>query len=373
VLVRRVPADLHVTGPGAEAEARIGDVAGNGATLGAPSFLIIGAQKSATTWLHQMLDAHPDVWMPREKELHYFDEKLWKPGVELRSYLRGDRLEDQRWRRQVRHQIRLYRTQPTLDGVIWNLRYFLGRRSDDWYARLFKQGAGRVTGEATPNYSILARERVEHIAAVLPDVRVILIVRHPIERAWSHAVMERIRRQPRPPTADELRDHFTSERSRRLTDYPLMIETWGSAIPADQFLLAWLEDVHFRPKEFLGRVCELLGLPEPPQWPSGLEQPVWKGPLQTLPYEHAAFLADLYSEQIDEFASRFGGHADWWRYAADNLDQVASDGGELGYPFYDSRLWPLYLEREDREPSWIPPLQSATLAQTGYVAQRQVD
>jgi len=58
-----------------------GPRSGDAATLAAPSFLIIGAQKSATTWLHQMLDAHPDVWLPQEKELHYFDEKLWNPRV----------------------------------------------------------------------------------------------------------------------------------------------------------------------------------------------------------------------------------------------------------------------------------------------------
>lgn len=363
MLVRRSRPDVPVTEGAARHES----------TLTAPSFLIIGAQKSATTWLHQMLDAHPGVWMPREKELHYFDEKLWNPSVQLRSYLRGHRLEDVRWRRQVRHQVGLYRSHPTLDGIGWNLRYFLGRRSDRWYGRLFEQGAGHVTGEATPNYSSLAPERVEHIAALLPDVRVILIVRHPIERAWSHAVMERIRKQPRQPTADELRDHFTSDRSRRLTDYPQMLETWGNAIPAEQFLLAWLEDVHFRPQELLRRVCEFLGLPEPSSWPSTLEQPIWKGPLRKLPYDHANFLADLYGDPLDALASRFGGHAVWWRYAADNLGQAVTGDHELAYPFYDSGLWPMYVEHEEREASWIPPLQSATLAELGYASADQPD
>ena len=274
---------------------------------------------------------------------------------------------------QVRHQVSLYRSHPTLDGIGWNLRYFLGRRSDRWYASLFKQGAGRVTGEATPEYSILSPERVEHIVAVLPEVRVILIVRHPIERAWSHAVMERIRRQPRQPTADELQEHFTSERSRRLTGYPQMLETWGEAIPADRFLLTWLEDVHFRPQELLGRVCAFLGVSEPPEWPSSAGRPIWKGPLRKLPYEHASFLAGLYSEQLDTLAARFSGHADWWRYAADNLEQGMDEDGDLVYPFYNSRLWTMYLERENRDSSWIPPLQSATLAQAESVPTHQPD
>jgi hypothetical protein len=44
-----------------------------------PNFLGIGAQKAGTTWLHHNLQAHPDVWMPRVKEVHYFDEKIHEP------------------------------------------------------------------------------------------------------------------------------------------------------------------------------------------------------------------------------------------------------------------------------------------------------
>ena len=41
-----------------------------------PDFLGIGAQKAGTTWLGRNLQAHPEVWMPRVKEVHYFDEKI---------------------------------------------------------------------------------------------------------------------------------------------------------------------------------------------------------------------------------------------------------------------------------------------------------
>jgi hypothetical protein len=244
-----------------------------------PAFLVVGAQKSATTWLQRMLQAHPDVWTPREKELHYFDEKLWNPQVELRRHLRGDRPEDERWRRQVRHQLKLYRARPTLAGVGWNLRYFLGRRSDDWYARLFRPGAGHVTGEVTPEYSALPVERVRHVASIMPDVRIILIVRHPVERAWSHAVMERIRKRSQMPSSAELQAHFTSDRSRRLTDYLQMIATWGGELPPEQVFLGWFEDVHFHPQALLRRVYAFLGLDDPPAWPVGLGEPVWKGAL----------------------------------------------------------------------------------------------
>jgi hypothetical protein len=49
-----------------------------------PTFLIIGAQKCGTTWLHQHLSGHPDVFMPAEKELEFFSyrDHLVNPGLE---------------------------------------------------------------------------------------------------------------------------------------------------------------------------------------------------------------------------------------------------------------------------------------------------
>jgi hypothetical protein len=44
-----------------------------------PDFLIIGAQKSGTTWLDRNLRLHPDLWLPPEKELHFFDFPPWMP------------------------------------------------------------------------------------------------------------------------------------------------------------------------------------------------------------------------------------------------------------------------------------------------------
>ena len=39
-----------------------------------PDFICIGAQKAGTAWLSQCLQAHPDLWNPGIKELHFFDK-----------------------------------------------------------------------------------------------------------------------------------------------------------------------------------------------------------------------------------------------------------------------------------------------------------
>ncbi|MFL5992247.1 MAG: hypothetical protein ACJ73W_09685, partial [Rubrobacteraceae bacterium] len=70
-----------------------------------PEYIGIGAQKAGTTWLHRNLQAHPGIWMPREKELHYFDEKIEQHGWVF-SRLVGKRPVDKRWRRQFGARLR---------------------------------------------------------------------------------------------------------------------------------------------------------------------------------------------------------------------------------------------------------------------------
>ena len=43
--------------------------------MGYPDFLGIGARKAGTTWLHHNLRQHPQIWMPPQRELHYFDHR----------------------------------------------------------------------------------------------------------------------------------------------------------------------------------------------------------------------------------------------------------------------------------------------------------
>ena len=144
-----------------------------------PDFIGIGAQKAGTTWLYRNLRAHPEIWMPKEKEIHYFDEKIkLKDG--LWSRLRGEDPADQRWRRQAGVRIKRFPKGFSLQDLAWDLRYFFGRPDDEWYASLFEQGRGKITGETTPDYSILDREMVAHVHDLMPRAKIVFMVRNPI-------------------------------------------------------------------------------------------------------------------------------------------------------------------------------------------------
>src|ERR671912_124075 len=146
-----------------------------------PNFLVVGAQKAGTTWLYRSLRTHPQVWMPREKELHYFDEKIRLDGG-LFSRLRGDRPADWRWRRQVKSRLKRSRKDLKWRDVAWDLKYFLREPNDRWYASLFDPGDDQIAGETTPDYSILGKRTISHVRDIMPEAKIILMMRNPVER-----------------------------------------------------------------------------------------------------------------------------------------------------------------------------------------------
>jgi hypothetical protein len=138
-----------------------------------PGLVIIGAMKCGTTSLHHYLDQHPDVAMSRIKELNFFFGPADTDGD-------GDEPPD--WARGNWH------------------------RGTPWYAAQFDP-ASRVRGESSPGYTSPSHPQVAgRIAAVIPDARLVYVVRDPVGRAVSQYHHHRWEgSEPRDP-ADALLD-----------------------------------------------------------------------------------------------------------------------------------------------------------------------
>lgn len=106
-----------------------------------PNFLVIGAAKAGTTWLYSCLNAHPEIFLSEAKELHFF------------SY---DRLYQK--------------------GFTWYQSHFQSVTNE------------KAVGEISPSY-LPFEAAAERIYAYNPDVRLIMILRNPIDRAYSHYCM----------------------------------------------------------------------------------------------------------------------------------------------------------------------------------------
>jgi Sulfotransferase family len=320
-----------------------------------PDFLGIGAQKAGTTWLSHNLQLHPGIWMPPLKEIHYFDEKINEPPNLLprfREKLVGGSVVDRRWRRQVKNRTRRHLKRRSKKNVLWDLRYYAGMPGDGWYASLFEPGRGKVVGEITPSYSMLEPQVIARVHEMMPEAKIVFLMRNPIERAWSQVVM-RFGKAGKgdiyAATEKQLRRNFESEGSRTRTYYGRTLENWGAFYPEERIFVGFLEDIHFFPKELLGRVYEFLGV-DPSFTPPGLDQKVHSRSAGRMPKSVASYLAQTYREEISDLSKRFGGYASFWLYCAERLIENPPEADFILYPLWESELWSEWTGAEHGRP-----------------------
>ena len=308
-----------------------------------PDFIGIGAQKAGTTWLGHNLQAHPAIWMPRVKEVHYFDEKLHEPGSAPLRFARrvfGNAAANRRWRSQVRRRAGKHLKKLRREDLLWDLRYYAGAPGDDWYASLFEPGKGKTVGEITPAYSTLGPGTVARVHALAPDAKIIFMMRNPIERVWSQAVMSFDRGKNRPidtATHDELLRQFGGEGAKRRTDYLRTLETWRRFYPDERIFVGFLEDVHLFPEELLRSVYGFLGV-DPSFRPKKVGSKVHTRSTGSAPAAPLSHLARAYRDENTALEERFGGYASFWRLCAERLADAAPDG-RVAYPLWESPLW----------------------------------
>jgi hypothetical protein len=304
-----------------------------------PDFIGIGAQKAGTTWLHRNLRVHPEIFMPR-KEVHYFDRKINDRSNAL-SRLLGKRPADQQWRRQTKHWLGLHARTLSLSDLLWDLKYYMRTYDDDWYASVFEPSRGRVTGEITPAYSALEPDVVSRVHGLAPEAKIIFMMRNPIERLWSQAVMsfDKVEKGSA-GSVSEKRLLWRIERDsyKSLTDYLRTLDTWLQFYSEERIFVGFLEDVHFFPKELLQAVYAFLGV-DPSFSPPEPEKKVHVRSEDSMPSGVAVQLARDYRQQIERLEERFGGYASFWRFCAERLISDPPAEEHIAYPLWNSSLW----------------------------------
>jgi hypothetical protein len=221
-----------------------------------------------------------------------------------------------------------------------------------------------VRGEISPAYARIGADDVAEVHRLMPDARIIFLIRHPIERAWSNAAERTAKRAYFTPTTENLTRYFGSDKTQRKSDYLATLDAWTSSYPPDQVFLGFFEDIHFHPRELLGRIQQFLGVE--PTAGEQAEQRVNHGADDTMPLPMARFLAELYEEELAQVAARFGGYAAWWAYVAERLREETDEDGSVTHPFYDGRYWHEWLSEAGlgvNGTAGTPPLQSNVLSE----------
>ncbi|MCA9049664.1 MAG: sulfotransferase [Planctomycetaceae bacterium] len=177
-----------------------------------PGFIGIGAEKSATTWAWSQLNAHPGIEMSQPKELNYFNQHF-------------DR------------------------GAAWYRRHFSASPS------------GCLTGEISPLY-MDCPFTAERIAATYPDVPLLVLLRHPLDRALSHLMHDAQNAYggvANVTTAQLLRLAERDNKYSRRSCYAASLQPFFERFPRKQIGIFFFDDVKSDPETLLRRLYTFVG------------------------------------------------------------------------------------------------------------------
>lgn len=218
-----------------------------------PDFLCIGAQKSATTWLYQVLQNQNNVWVPPIKEINFFNSLYFdKSGAYSGVWRRETAL--QRLNQALNNNKNIH------EGWL-NLLVHLTKENinSTWYKQLFEFAPKhKIAGEVTPEYAMLPVEAIKHVYAINPALKVVLLLRSPIDRAISHLKMIKFN-EPALST-DCLLEISKKQSVFGRGNYPKIIDNWQSVFPKEQIMIAFYEDIASDSAYFIAQLSAFLGI-----------------------------------------------------------------------------------------------------------------
>ena len=198
-----------------------------------PDFMIIGAMKCGTTSLHKILDQHPDVFMP---------------GGEVKFFTIDD-FEQQR-------QFFPKTDQGWVDHD-YKEKYGLYCR---WYEELYEGLSDElIKGEDVPSY-LPSKKAPSRIADLFPEVKLIAILRDPVDRAYSH-YWHNIRSYNEIYRFDDALRHSPKLLIDR-SCYKSQILRYLDYFDREQLLVVLFEQFTANPVKTVREVSEFIGIPE---------------------------------------------------------------------------------------------------------------
>lgn len=258
-------------------------------------FLVIGSQKCGTTWLFDKLKMHPRLYFPVGKEGNYWNHKFYE-GKFYRSCYHA-----------------------AMHGPVVDICQYL-------------------CGEMTPEYAIMTIQQIQTLKAHHPDIPIFLMVRNPIERAWSAVKMTYRYHKLNIASLSEQQAilAITTGKTAALGQYDRIIQNWLSVFDASQFHLLFFDDLTTGYRAMLNQVCAavqadaLTGNSFFDQIPDAvLSQPSMVGLQQSLSSEVYAACLDFYQPSIQFLEAYSNRHLLAWRNPGTGLSSLSSLSSQI--------------------------------------------
>ncbi|NCC52319.1 MAG: sulfotransferase [Spartobacteria bacterium] len=267
-----------------------------------PHFLHIGTQKTGSDWLALALNRHPGLWLPPVKNILYFNPKF----------------QFHRLRKFRKHSHRLI-TKP--EERRWLARYFFTPLpSDSWYRGLYPDD-GRLCGEVAENYCVLPEDRIARVQSFVPDCKIILVMRDPVNQAISNGKMF-VRKHDGEDPANWKDENFwkylAKDGYEMFSAYAQILDRWGKFFPQAQICPLFYDELVENPLGFIAKICGFLGVDfDPDIFRPALGERKNVSPKSDVPAFFRKALVERYRDEIVELDKRFGSYASRWRQSLD--------------------------------------------------------
>jgi Sulfotransferase domain len=256
--------------------------------IGRLDFIVAGAQKSGTTALHYFLKKHPQIALPDRQEMHFFDDE------EIFS------------QQPVGYEL-LHRHFPVRAGLA-----LINRRLS--------------AGEVTPSY-LYWKPAMERIHAYNPQIKLVILLRNPVDRAFAHWNMQRfkgrepldflaaLKEEPRriaQPLSIESRRFAYADRGF----YSDQLERVFKFFPREQVKIVKFENFRDRKQETLDEIFGFLGVKS--------LRGVRDQDRNVVPYERAMtpderrYLGGVFSAEINKLEQMLGWDLAEWKIQTSN-------------------------------------------------------
>ena len=201
-----------------------------------PNFLIVGAVKSGTTAIYALLDQHPEIFMSRQKELRFFAFETRPPNFQG----------------------------PGDDGRYGNSHCV--KTWDEYRACFADVKEEKAVGEASPFY-LCSEVAPRLIKNYLPDAKLIMILRNPVDRAFStYMFLRQYGREPLTSFSAALAEEDRRKRDnwefgwcyRELGLYSRQVQRYLDLFPREQVWIGIFDDFVEQPSSFVRDIFRFL-------------------------------------------------------------------------------------------------------------------
>jgi hypothetical protein len=242
-----------------------------------PDFIVAGPLKTGTSWIYEQLKRCEGFDMPPLKELFFLheadlkyqlstsrNEKILRqeiPYRQLTPSLIEHRRQNIKNKIQEQYKRRLHDFQNIFNQghPLWAMYYYLIPRKINGlgmalYTRLFPKTPDKITGDVSPAYFTLSLSSIEKIKKYLPDIKILFIIREPMEREWSHIRMlydseGRISGFPK--------DEYLQYPNRE-SDYQLAFSNWEKYFDSRHILYLFYDELVENPDAFINKILTFL-------------------------------------------------------------------------------------------------------------------